>query len=542
MLKVMLVDDDVTMRMNLKTLIEWEKVGFIVAAEAANGSECLEKLSHNHYDLVVTDMSMPVMDGVELLENICSKYPEIYVIAISGYDDYHYVRDSLKQGAVDYILKHELNEKVLTNVLVTVKNKIEERDQNRHRTVIQSEQLSEGRTLVVHKLIKSILSGKIGYDEARSRMDLLEISCDFKNYVFAIAEVGNYPVMDSEREDHFRKSLIDFIEKIISERCSGVATYLEKPKFVFFIDLGNANSTLYIHQLLYEIFRRIHTVAQKYMDVQLTIATSDPCNDFLKIPDLFHKMKNTIENRFYEEEAIIWEHNEAIKPETQFSLSGKDIGRLKKILDEGDQEQGQNFLDTLFDKCDTENVSVNFVQMMCVELISAAIQFCMKHNMEELRKELNEIQLKKDYTNKKFMELKGIIKEIYDKLFTQYKTLSQESGGNAYVMKARQYINANYQKEISLADTADYVGISSQYMSKLIKEETQKNFVELLSEKRIAVACDMLDTHNYKIKSIAKEVGFQNYNYFFTVFKKIKGITPVEYEKNIRSRKSADMG
>lgn len=87
------------------------------------------------------------------------------------------------------------------------------------------------------------------------------------------------------------------------------------------------------------------------------------------------------------------------------------------------------------------------------------------------------------------------------------------------------------EKNISLTDVADYVGVSSQYLSKLIHEECDKSFSELLNGKRVEVACEMIRFHNYTIKEIAVATGFSNYNYFFKVFKELTGMTPNEYEK-----------
>ena len=94
MLRVILVDDDVVVRTNLKTMIEWEAYGFLIAGEAANGEECLKKLKEEPYDLVITDMSMPVMGGVPLIETMNRLYPDCEIIAISGYDDFDYVSNS----------------------------------------------------------------------------------------------------------------------------------------------------------------------------------------------------------------------------------------------------------------------------------------------------------------------------------------------------------------------------------------------------------------------------------------------------------------
>ena len=109
MFKVLIVDDDVFARSNLKSLIDWEKNGFTIVGEASNGSNAIQLIENEQPDIVITDISMPVMDGISLIGYIEQKYSATKVIAISGYNDFDYVRQSMKKGAVDYILKHKLN-------------------------------------------------------------------------------------------------------------------------------------------------------------------------------------------------------------------------------------------------------------------------------------------------------------------------------------------------------------------------------------------------------------------------------------------------
>lgn len=255
------------------------------------------------------------------------------------------------------------------------------------------------------------------------------------------------------------------------------------------------------------------------------------CHSFDKIPKIFSKTKRSLENKFYDEQQLIWQDNEIPKEETIVALSIKDEEYIMRYLAEGDKEGMLMFLDSIFDKCKRDNASARAVQMICAELISFVIQFCMKQGLESTRLELVELQLSGEYANKRFTELRMLIGEIYEKVLEEYISLIEGSGRNPYVIKAIQYINANYRKNISLTDTAEYVGISVQYLSHLINEECKKGFAELLNRKRVEVACEMMCSHRYKVKEIVKLAGFNNYNYFFKVFKDVTGLTPAEYER-----------
>lgn len=531
MLKVLLVDDDIVMRANLKTMIEWEQHGFILADEVVNGVECIQKLSMSHFDLVITDMDMPIIDGVALIESIRQYFPGVQVIVISGNDNYDYVRVSMKKGAVDYILKHRLNKEILCEALETAKNKQIEQSKLLYYSNFRLEQLSEGRTLILHNLLQGILAGRISCEETKQRLELLEIPCEFTNFILCYIKVQNLPTIGQGKAGLVIKSVIDVVDKIITEDFRGFTAYLGEGCFVAFVNFEKINSTSFIHQMLAEILSRIYSTSKRILGLHISAAVSCMCRSYDKIPELFSKTKRSLEDRFYDEQRLVWQHNEQPKEETRISLSRKDEEHIKQCLEEGDKEGMLSFLEYLFDKCRNTNASVRSVQAICAELLSFAIQFCIKHGLENTRAELVELQLSGEYLKKKFLKLRMMISQIYRKVMDEYLGLMEGSGRNPYVIKAIQYVNANYRKNISLSDTAEHVGISSQYLSHLINEECKKGYAELLNGKRVEVACVMIRSHKYKVKEIAAMAGFNNYNYFFKVFKDITGCTPAEYER-----------
>ena len=116
-LKVLIVDDDYMARTHIKSLVNWNKEGFEICGEAANGKAAIEIIDKKAPDIVITDMSMPVFDGASLIKHLEQNYPDIKAIAVSGYDDFDYVRKSMKSGAIDYLLKHKLDSPTLMEVL-----------------------------------------------------------------------------------------------------------------------------------------------------------------------------------------------------------------------------------------------------------------------------------------------------------------------------------------------------------------------------------------------------------------------------------------
>lgn len=122
MWKVLLVDDDQNYRYAVKEIIEWEEFGFQITDEAINGSQAVRKVRSQNFDLVITDMSMPLMSGVEFIKEVKKAFPDLIIVALSAYDDFHFVKESLKEGAIDYILKYDMTEANVREVILCVKD------------------------------------------------------------------------------------------------------------------------------------------------------------------------------------------------------------------------------------------------------------------------------------------------------------------------------------------------------------------------------------------------------------------------------------
>jgi two-component system response regulator YesN len=531
MLKVLLVDDDIIIRTTLMSMIDWEQCGFMVAGEVNNGVECIQRMSTDRFDLIITDMNMPIMDGIALIESICKYYPEIEVIVISGHDNYDYVRTSLKKGAIDYILKQNLNKEILCEVLEIVKYKIKEKNKLLYHNKFQLEQLSKGRSFMLYFLVHDILSGNISCKETKLELEKMGTPFLFINFVLCYIEVKNFPDLRLRKKDQVIKSYIDLVKRIIMEDGHGLVTNLEDGYFIAFIDFEKVKSGLLVYQKLTGILSRINTNSEKYMGLHTSIAVSDLCGNYDKIPELFQKIRKSLENKFYEEQQIVWQHDEMLKVESQMSLSIYEKEDILRLLEVRDKEGILHTLDDLFDECRKKNVSVSSVKEIVVELIRIAIQFCMKHGLGVMRDELEKTLLLDDYVNKNFRGLCKLVIQTYEKVLLEFTNLQEERGNNPHVIKAMKYINAHYRTRVSLTDTAEYVGVNAQYLSRLIKEEYKKGFAEILNEMRVEIACEMIRSHNYKVKEIVEKAGFSNYNYFFKVFKDVTGLTPIEYER-----------
>jgi two-component system response regulator YesN len=214
------------------------------------------------------------------------------------------------------------------------------------------------------------------------------------------------------------------------------------------------------------------------------------------------------------------------------SLNIKDEVAIKELLKSMNREGIVRYLDTLFEKIVKLNANYKSVQMICAELVGLANTVCKEFGIGDLFINSNESipyeNIKKYDT---IEDMKQWIYSTYNRLITLMEHNQVNSALTDYTKKAIEYINMNYNKNISLTDAAKYAGVSMQYLSKLFKEEYRMGFVDYLNKTRIERAKTLIESGDKKLKEIITKVGFNNYNYFFKVFKETAGITPTEYER-----------
>lgn len=532
MLRALIVEDDVAMRTNLKTLINWDKAGFVVEDEAFNGVEAVQKLATRQFDLVLTDMNMPMMDGVTLIRSIREYYPETEVIVISAYDDYHYVRDSLKDGAVDYLLKHRLDGQHLYAVLQTARERVLERKNLAQKEKLHQEQMTEGRAVLIQNLILSMLNGRIDENGIQERCRMLGLPFKANHLLCCVLQIDDYGRLSGREPDLLVQSLINIVQEILQETYVPLVADLKEGRFVVLVDLGKSASLLIVHENVIKALGRIQSSAKRYLGITVTVAVSSICEACEQIPDRFQKACKALESVFYAgKEQIVWSGVAPQRPVTNLSLTIPEEEQFRGLLKLRDRSGIDFFLSGLFEKCFSENASPQSVQMICAELASMGASVCKEYGLRELQKDFNTAVYLPLGKSETFPELKARLHRQFDALLDELRRNGAPSSSNEYIRKAMEFLGTHYEQDISLSDMAEYAGVSMQYMSKLLHDECGKGFVELLNGRRVEKARAMILLRRYRLKEIAAQSGFRNYNYFFKVFKEITGVTPLRYEQ-----------
>jgi two-component system response regulator YesN len=542
MIKVLIVDDNVSSRTDVKTMFDWEDHGYAIIGEVNNGSAAIQFMSSELPDLVITDMDMPVLNGIQLIEYIKNNCPQVKIIALSAYDDFDYVRQSMKNGAVDYVLKHQFDTTVLLHLLETIE---EELRIERNRQVDENNQ-SSGKAVIHREFICSLLEGSIAdREEITKRIYSLGLSVDLENLMVTVAEIDDFFLVEERCSpgelDIFLKIFLDISKGIMSDWENSLIVPITKGRFAMIFPLGNVNSRLYDYNRQFNILNRIRSEIKRYMNVTASFGVSKTNHTITELPHAYEEAKLMLENKFYKGKNGIYMESSTEKfEEGFFCLDIKDEKDIYSALRNLDYELVNLQIDKVFCKFTNLRLRSHSTRMICAELINIVNKVCKDNGIEVSRLyTMEDVPYDRMQKHETLQDIKNWIMDLCHKLITIMDASKVDKNLSKFTRNAVAFIQKNYNKDISLTDVAEVVGISSAYMSKLFKEECGVGFAQYLNYIRVYNAKWYIEHSEFKLSEVVSRVGFNNYNYFFKVFKKVEGITPLEFERICRSTGTA---
>lgn len=519
-IKVLIVDDEKIVRDDLVTLIDWETEGFKVVATATNGRQAMEICQKIEPDIVITDIKMPVMDGIELSNRIKSINGSIIIIFLTAYLDSVYAIQAVNMGIKRYLLKYSLNSVSLLTELRAVKKELEERKKNEYLLNQRAlcEILDSGKDI-----------NKLGF--VLEKMSIPTSDCEYSIIIMNIDKYSDKP------EDNFYTDYY-VMEKRLE---AALKENIEFNPFVL-IDKGfNRLLMIYYSRKSYSEFRQKLTIRIKCSNLQRCFLNFTGETLSMGVSDLFYNVGEIFENYreayrylklklFIGPGSLICSESEIhCKKVLKAEEISNEIQYIISLLEGEDLEKAQSRTVSLFESLKDE---IN-LRVAGIEILNAARMFIYK-------KQINQSEIFRE-TPIRVSELEALrYVEEYKKWFTylfeamnQAINISSKVLYSRTVMDAINYVGKYYNKNIRLEDVAKELNISRGYFCKIFKQETKMSFITYLINFRVEKAKKLLRKSNMKIYEVAEAVGFDNYPYFSFVFKKALVLSPLEYKNNI---------
>lgn len=499
--RVLIVDDEVLVRIGIRHSVDWERCNFTIAGEASDGAECLRLMEKLLPDVIILDINMPKVDGIEVLKQIREMDFPVKVIVLTCYDEIEYARKAMKYGASDYVLKTTIHEDGLLNALNDLKF-----DENEKKQDIQEDERSQ------QEILNSILAGKTA-DTSKLVLKENHLFC-IGIKILQIQEIKKR--YTGKKEDYFQVSLQSLIRQALTGITESVLLQNETDYVYIFLSFSSLNSSAECIIKMRQIAERLSWVLQQYMALNVRIGVSELHYSFDNIRQCYDEVCQTILSGilYSEKKVFYFETYENENNEKEKRILEKEIKAL--ILD----RRYEDCLSKL--KKYYEHIRISKGQGLKKNLNFLKEILFLVDNIENEETDMAEKVLRMDTFD-----------EIQD--FINKKIASHvRSSDNFLVNKAVSYLKEHYKEQISLSSLAAYMELSESYMSRLFNKEIGENISSYINHLRLTEAKYLLKNTNMKIYEIALEIGYSSTTAFHIVFKKSEGITPAEYRNTCK--------
>lgn len=497
MLRIVVVDDEASIREGLGKIIGKESKRFVVAGLFANGQQVLDFISQEDIDVIITDIRMPVVDGLELIKQVKSSHPEIRCIMMSGFTDFEYARQALRYSAVDYLLK-PINKKQLYELLYTLDDE-------------KTSQQSKGR-LIRQGLLLSYIKCPPGLCAKLPQLTLP--GAYFSVFVMKCADL-----------DGLRSSLQQHLEQCALNTWDLIDTDGTGLAIVCYFSQKPSDD---------EIKGFAKQLKQICPPRRLLLGSSSSYDLPALLYPAYTEAKRVCEYGIYESE--LWGYNHVGDiPEPG---SSPDIARLFanyrdefiKALQIMSTPQANNSLEVIFDQARALKAPVESIALLCRLLLETASAEL--HEWEKSGNSLLGNNLEAALAScLSFREIQQKFTEQFtgalDEIRTGRLALADKS-----IETVKRWIAEHYDEPAELSHLANLVYLTPSYLSKLFKQETGMTITDYLIDVRIKKAKHLLRTSSeLKVHEIGRTVGYPDPAYFNKLFKRIVGLTPNEYKK-----------
>lgn len=534
-IKVFLVEDEMVIRRGIKNSIDWEKEGYIFCGEASDGELAYPMIIKEKPDILITDIRMPFMDGLELCKLVKKELPNIKILILSGYDEFDYAKEAIRLVVTEYLLKPISSGKLL-EALNGVSESIRREKEDKDLVRKYMEEMRENTEHEKQKFFEQMIAGNL------SMADALETG---KKYEMNLsAGMYNLLLFRFTLGKENRKS-----GELLGEAEYAIEKLTERLEYVFEFQRGvegwafllMADNEEQMSERVKELSKDLEEIMKNYSTIAYFGGIGQPVARLRELEESFREAERALAARFTMElnriisvEDIRMAQNVDTLDDIEITSFGeieKTRTMLEKFLNNGAEDEIDEFVDVYINELPEENLkSVLMRQYIIMDAYIVMMSFCekiegiegeMQAQSEELKNSMKTIQT--------LEEIKNYIRMLLKKIIGVRDTISGRRYSDIIEIAKDQIRKTYMSDEISLNTIAAEVGMSPSYFSSIFSKEMGKTFVEYLTEIRMDRAKELLMCSSMKTSEIGYEVGYKDPHYFSYIFKKTQNCTPKEF-------------
>lgn len=538
MYKLIFADDEQVVRNSIMKIINWEECGFTVTACCENGREVIEKVEKDCPDVIITDIKMPFMDGVELASIVRSKHPTVKIVFLTGFDDFNYAKQAIDLNVMDYILK-PITSRKLTKSLLQIKEKLDKEYKEKNDLDLLRLYYKKSLPLLKHSFLTTLVKSNIPQKTIDERIDSLkfgELRGD--RYVVTVVNVDDetfYNTSFSLKElDIALFAAFNITQEVVNKYSIGVSFMYEQS--IVIIAKSDKNDSI-LEQGFDEILEEIRHNVKKYLGFSITIGVGNICNTLEGVKTSFNNAILALEYK------IILGNNRVIyiddlEPNRKNIVIFDDNKErmLLTAIKVGTIEEVEKTIDNLVNEIVESKMSLNYIHFYIMGIMSALYKEAQNSDVDIEKFFGNNNVMTEIFKIKSIKEIKYWLKNICIKIMNAISKNRRDTC-KVLVERAKHYIMDNYSNsDISVKMVSSYLHISPSYFGAIFKRETGETFVDFLVKIRMRKAKQLICTTDYKNYEIASKIGYSNPHYFSYSFKKYYNISPNEFRNSLKHK------
>ena len=534
-IKVFLVEDEMVIRRGIKNSIDWEKEGYIFCGEASDGELAYPMIIKEKPDILITDIRMPFMDGLELCKLVKKELPNIKILILSGYDEFDYAKEAIRLGVTEYLLKPISSGKLL-EALNGVSESIRREKEDKDLVRKYMEEMRENTEHEKQKFFEQMIAGNLSMADAleTGKKYEMNLSAGMYNLLLFRFTLGK----ENRKSGELWGEAEYAIEKL-TERLEYVFEFQRGVEGWAFLLMADNEEQM--SERVKELSKDLEEIMKNYSTIAYFGGIGQPVARLRELEESFREAERALAARFTMElnriisvEDIRMAQNVDTLDDIEITSFGeieKTRTMLEKFLNNGAEDEIDEFVDVYINELPEENLkSVLMRQYIIMDAYIVMMSFCekiegiegeMQAQSEELKNSMKTIQT--------LEEIKNYIRMLLKKIIGVRDTISGRRYSDIIEIAKDQIRKTYMSDEISLNTIAAEVGMSPSYFSSIFSKEMGKTFVEYLTEIRMDRAKELLMCSSMKTSEIGYEVGYKDPHYFSYIFKKTQNCTPKEF-------------
>lgn len=528
MYKAVIVDDEPDVREGLQLLVDWREHGFEVVGEAANGAEALENMPLWRPNFVVTDIRMPVLDGLEYIRKIREQFPDIEIVVISAHGEFHYAREAMLLGVLDFLLK-PIAGHALRSCMEKVKRQLDERQRIRGRERVQ-------RQFIQEKWLQALCHGQLrnpgqwklvgdGFHHAGDN--------PFQVLLVEMDDFEGYAAECTEADLDLKRYMVRNIAEEIAAEYGVPQVYEDSPERTgLLLQVGQRKDTE-----LKKLCEDIRDALKQFVHISVSIGVGKPRSGWKEIARSYQEALRALEYMLLEGKGGIFFYDQlqpflpSIPVEEFDGLPLYRSDTFIQAVEEMDETRMNVELDLFFQMLKTRAHSPDIARGLSLELVMGLVRLVREHN-GDTRKIFGDRLQEYDrvFVKRSMPALRHWLDDL-SRRTSRYLSGLRAAQLPDVMEEVRQWIDEHYAEDISLKMIAARVYKNPVYLGQLFKSTFGESFSRYVTKLRIRKAQQLLRRSQLRVYEIAELVGYGTLDTFYQKFRQVTGMNPTEYKQ-----------